>query len=156
MKSRYALFLSVFLLSMVGWCMSQEESKPSPPTESIGVYDTNFKYVEGRDPFENLTVSPQTVQSNRVIHDISDLLVEEVQIVGIYNRGGKYFVMARGAGLDRSYTVTIGQKFYNGEIMEVTNEPDKDGRLQTCVIFKQQTDDPIRPFIRVKKCVAGG
>lgn len=132
---------------------AQEEQ--TPPPEQIGVYDLNYKYIEGRDPFENLTQQPKGPSGPRVIHGVEDLLVEEVQIVGVYKMGNQYRVIVRGAGLDRAHTVTIGQKFYNGEILDIVQKPDKTGRTQQCVIFKQQTDDPIRPFIRVEKCVTG-
>ena len=142
-------------LSMTFALAQQKDEKPVPGAEQIGVYDLNYKYIEGRDPFENLTQTPKTVTGKRIIRGVQDLLVEEVQIVGVYKMGKKFHVMIRGAGLDRAHTVTVGQKFYNGEILDIVQKPDKHGRTQQCVIFKQQTDDPIRPFIRVEKCVTG-
>ncbi len=147
-------FLLVILSVTFALAQKQTENQV-PGAEQIGVYDLNFKYIEGRDPFENLTQTPKTVTGKRVIQGVQDLLVEEVQIVGVYKMGNKFHVMIRGAGLDRAHTVTVGQKFYNGEILDIVQKPDKHGRTQQCVIFKQQTDDPIRPFIRVEKCVTG-
>ena len=154
MRIYAAVFLTGCLVMGLGWAPVLAQQKPPATPEAIGVYDTNFKYMEGRDPFENLTQQRKTKQGKRVINTVGDLLVEEVQIVGIYSIGKKYYVIVRGAGLDRGYTVTIGQKFYNGEILDITKKPDKEGHMLNCVLFKQQTDDPIKPFIKVEKCVA--
>lgn len=154
MKRIWLVFLVLSLgLGGLWWVRAQQQESEVPPPEKIGVYDPNFKYIEGRDPFENLTIKVEQEVAERTIQDVSDLLVEEVQILGVYQRGGKYYAIVRGAGLKKSSSVTVGQKFYNGEIIDIQPKVDRSGRRQLCVIFRQRTDDPIRPFIRVERCV---
>jgi len=131
--------------------------RPSPPTPAPGappgVYDPNFHYAEGRDPFENVTLQVKDKGRPREIRSVADLLVEEVAVMGIFQREGKYFALVRGSGLKRSETITAGQKLYNGEVVEIgpyTDENTGDSRL--CVVFRVRTNDLIRPFIRQVKC----
>ncbi len=152
------LLIAGLLVGPVGW--SQQGQKPSPappaaPGETVGVHDPNFHYEEGRDPFENLTLRVKDKGRPREIQSVADLLVEEVSVMGIFQREGKYFALVRGSGLKRSETITTGQKLYNGEVIEIGPYTDENtGDRKLCVVFRVHTDDPIRPFIRQVKCTA--
>ncbi len=129
---------------------------PTPPEEAVVSPDPNFHYREGRDPFENLTVSRERKARPKVARSVADLLVEEVVILGIFRRSGEYYALVRGGGLPQAETIRKGQKLYNGEVLTIGPAVDEaTGQKRLCVTFRVETDDPIRPYIRVVKCVAG-
>jgi|GEM_PF-1443212 len=130
---------------------------PAPAPEAVGAHDPNFHYVEGRDPFENLTLVVQDKGGRpKEPRSVEDLLVEEVVVAGIFQREGKYHALVRGSGLKRSETITVGRKLYNGEVIEIGPVTDENtGERKLCVVFRVRTDDPIRPFIRRVKCAGG-
>lgn len=157
------VLIAGLLVGGIGWAQQAQKPQPSPsaptpstpPIETIGVHDPNFHYEEGRDPFENLTLRVKDKGQRREIRSVADLLVEEVAVMGIFQREGKYFALVRGSGLKRSETITAGQKLYNGEVIEIGPYTDENtGERKLCVVFRVQTDDPIRPFIRQVKCTA--
>lgn len=157
------MLMAGLLIGWVAWAQQAQKPQPAPPSptpsavpaETVGVHDPNFHYEEGRDPFENLTLRVKDKGQRREIRSVADLLVEEVAVMGIFQREGKYFALVRGSGLKRSETITAGQKLYNGEVIEIGPYTDENtGERKLCVVFRVQTDDPIRPFIRQVKCTA--
>jgi hypothetical protein len=155
----WGVWMAGLLVGLAGWAQGPQKPQPSPPPapapETVGIHDPNFHYVEGRDPFENLTLAVKDKGRPREIRSVADLLVEEVAVMGIFQREGKYYALVRGAGLKRSETITVGQKLYNGEVIEIGPVTDENtGERKLCIVFRVQTDDPIRPFIRQVKCTA--
>ncbi len=147
-------------MAVTGWAQQGQKSPspptpPAPSTEAVGVHDPNFRYTADRDPFEQGGKPPPDGKTCRPVRSVADLLVEEVVILGIFQRGGKYQALVRGAGLKGSTTITVGQKLCNGDLMEVGPYTDENtGERKLCAVFRVQTDDPIRPFIRQVKCIA--
>ncbi len=137
-----------------------EEQKSTLPLQNpeervkIGVYDTNFKYIPGRDPFENMTATEQKQKRTGIVDSPDDLLIEEVIILGAYEIRGKIYVQIRGQGLKKSYRITKGQKFFNGELIDIKKEVSDRGGIQYCLTFRQKTNDPLKPYIRIRKCTS--
>jgi hypothetical protein len=155
----WGVWMAGLLVGLAGWAQGPQKPQPSPfsapASEVVGVHDPNFHYVEGRDPFENLTSPNKGTDEGQPPEGVEDLLVEEVAVMGIFQREGKYYALVRGAGLKGSKTITVGQKLRNGEVIEIGPVTDENtGERKLCIVFRVQTDDPIRPFIRQVKCTA--
>jgi hypothetical protein len=135
---------------------AQGPQKPQTGPVPAPAPEAAFHYVEGRAPFENLTLVVRDKGRPREIRSVEDLLVEEVVVAGIFQREGRYHALVRGSGLKRSETITVGRKLYNGEVIEIGPVTDENtGERKLCVVFRVRTDDPIRPFIRRVKCAGG-
>ncbi|GBC85772.1 hypothetical protein HRbin11_02225 [bacterium HR11] len=153
-------------MAVIGWAQQDQKSpssstSPAPPRGAVGVHDPNFLYTADRDPFEMEGRPPDGGKNCRPVRSVADLLVGEIVLLGIFQRGGKYQALVRGAGLKGSTTITVGQKLCNGDLIEIGPYTDETASVEAtgrspllCAVFRVQTDDPIRPFIRQVKCIA--
>ncbi len=136
-----------------------EEQKSTLPLQNpeervkIGVYETNFKYIPGRDPFENINEPPVFIDPPSA-NSPEDLFIEQILVLGAYEIRGKIYVQIRGQGLKKSYRITKGQKFFNGELIDIKKEVSDRGGIQYCLTFRQKTNDPLKPYIRIRKCTS--
>jgi hypothetical protein len=157
MGLRQACVFPAVVLWFVSAVPAQGPQRPQTGPVSAPAEEAAFHYVEGRDPFENLTLVVQDQGGRpKEPRGVEDLLVEEVAVMGIFQREGKYHALVRGSGLRRSETITVGRKLYNGEVIEIGPVTDENtGERKLCVVFRVRTNDPIRPFIRQVKCAGG-
>jgi hypothetical protein len=110
--------------------------------EGAGVtYDPGTR----RDPFKSLLVAPdQLVNRGPRPEGIPGLLVDEVELTGIYRTPRGYVAQVRTSKNEKGYLIKEGDQLYDGEVVNIT---------RTEVVFKQIVQDPtaLKPFREVVK-----
>ncbi len=98
-----------------------------------------------RDPFVSLLQRTQTkeLQQQRP-EGVPGLLIDEIEIKGIFSLKGRTFAQVQTSDKDKSYLIQEGDQLYDGEVVSIANGE---------VTFKQVVNDPsvIKPFREVVK-----
>ncbi len=128
-----------------GWVVGQDQVRSDAQSGSSATMavDPSFRYDAQRDPFATRAQPDATVPT-----------VSEVVILGIFRRGETYCALVRGGGLQNARIVCAGQKLLDGDVLHVgpmRGEPGSE--IRSCVVFRVATKDPLRPFVRVVKCL---
>jgi Tfp pilus assembly protein PilP len=98
-----------------------------------------------RDPFVSLlqrNVAKELQQPRP--EGIPGLLIDEVEVKGIYTVSGRTFAQVQTSNKGKNYTIQEGDQLYDGEVVSIT---------AGTVTFKQVVNDPsvIKPFREVVK-----
>lgn len=147
----------------------QEESVTTPPAETSAadflkvddaeeieallegedemLADSGYLYDPAgrRDPFKSLAAARQstTLKGPRP-EGIPGLLVDEIDLTGIFLTSDGPIAQVQSADQDRSYLIRENQQLYDGVVIQITGSG---------IVFKQYVDDPtaLKPFREVVK-----
>jgi hypothetical protein len=166
------LFL-VFLVLVLGlstlWAQEAEEPQTEGVTEPVTTFTADedqsaavdeilmdeeamlagegYFYDPGnrRDPFKSLLVARERLEFRGPRPDgIPGLLIDEIDITGIFMTSDGPVAQVASADQDKSYLLRIGDQLYDGDVISISaNE----------AVFKQIVDDPtaLKPFREVVK-----
>lgn len=98
-----------------------------------------------RDPFKSLAVARQRTDLQGPRPDgIPGLLVDEIDLTGIFITSEGPVAQVQSADQDRSYLLREDQQLYDGVVIQITGSE---------IVFKQYVDDPtaLKPFREVVK-----
>ena len=106
-----------------------------------------YSYDPGgrRDPFVSLLERTRLDEREGPRPEgVPGLLIDEVDLKGIFELTGRYFAQVQTADKERSYLIQEGDTLYDGEVVAINREE---------VVFKQIVNDPsiIKPFREVVK-----
>lgn len=103
-----------------------------------------FSYDPGnrRDPFKSLLVGPERPDRGPRPEGIPGLLIDEIQLLGIWRTPRGYVAQIRAA--NKSYLLREGDQLFDGDVVTIQNNE---------VVFKQKVDDPtaLKPYREVVK-----
>jgi Tfp pilus assembly protein PilP len=138
----------------------EETPAGEPPSESLDRIEEIFEgeeevlagegysYDPGmrRDPFLSLLQRTQLdeLQDRPRPEGVPGLLIDEIDLKGIFQMGDRWFAQIQTADKEKSYLVEEGDELFDGEVVAISaNE----------VVFKQMVNDPsiIKPFREVVK-----
>jgi Tfp pilus assembly protein PilP len=100
---------------------------------------------ERRDPFKSLLVANEQTEQKRVRPPgIPGLMIDELQITGIFRKAGGFLAQVQSANKERSYLLKPGDQLFDGDVVSIS--PNQ-------VVFKQIVQDPtaLKPFREVVK-----
>jgi hypothetical protein len=98
-----------------------------------------------RDPFISLLQRTQLKEAPQQRPEgIPGLLIDEIEVKGIFRMQGRTFAQVQSSEKDKSYLIQEGDQLYDGEVVSIA--PGE-------VTFKQVVNDPsvIKPFREVVK-----
>jgi len=98
-----------------------------------------------RDPFISLLQRTQLKEAPQQRPEgIPGLLIDEIEVKGIFRMQGRTFAQVQSSDKDKSYLIQEGDQLYDGEVVSIA--PGE-------VTFKQVVNDPsvIKPFREVVK-----
>ena len=98
-----------------------------------------------RDPFISLLQRTQAKQAPQQRPEgVPGLLIDEIEIKGIFQLQGRTFAQVQASDKDKSYLIQEGDQLYDGEVVSIARGE---------VTFKQVVNDPsvIKPFREVVK-----
>ena len=98
-----------------------------------------------RDPFISLLARTQNKQASEPRPEgVPGLLIDEIDIQGIFQLKGRMFAQVQTSNKEKSYLIQEGDHLYDGEVVSIK---------QNEVTFKQVVNDPsvIKPFREVVK-----
>ena len=98
-----------------------------------------------RDPFVSLLTRNQAKElPQQRPPGVPGLLIDEIEIQGIFALSGRTFAQVQTSDKDKSYLIQEGDQLYDGEVVSIGNNE---------VTFKQVVNDPsvIKPFREVVK-----
>lgn len=106
-----------------------------------------YSYDPGarRDPFVSLLERTRLDEREGPRPEgVPGLLIDEVDLKGIFELNGRNFAQVQTADKERSYLIQEGDTLYDGEVVAINREE---------VVFKQIVNDPsiIKPFREVVK-----
>lgn len=98
-----------------------------------------------RDPFKSLLIANEQSEQKRVRPPgIPGLLIDELQITGVFRTAAGYVVQVQSAEREKSFLLKQGDQLFDGDVVRISpNE----------VVFKQIVQDPtaLKPFREVVK-----
>jgi hypothetical protein len=108
---------------------------------------SGFTYDPGnrRDPFKSLLAGPdRNVERGPRPEGIPGLLIDEIDLLGIWRTPRGYVAQVRASNQSRSYLIKEGDQLFDGDVVSINH---------TEVVFKQQVQDPtaLKPFREVVK-----
>jgi hypothetical protein len=108
---------------------------------------TGFSYDPGnrRDPFKSLLAAPDRPEFRGPRPDgIPGLLIDEIDLTGIFRTSKGYVAQVSAANQKRSYLLKEGDQLYDGDVVSINRNE---------VVFKQIVQDPtaLKPFREVVK-----
>jgi hypothetical protein len=108
-----------------------------------------YSYDPGnrRDPFKSLLVAPDRPEFHGPRPEgIPGLLIDEVDLTGIFRKGGIYIAQVKAANNPQSYLLRVGDQLFDGDVVSIN---------QNEVVFKQAVQDPtaLKPFREVVKAL---
>jgi Tfp pilus assembly protein PilP len=98
-----------------------------------------------RDPFVSLLQRTQTKElPQQRPEGVPGLLIDEIEVKGIFNLNGRVFAQVQTSDKDKSYLIQSGDQLYDGEVVSISSGE---------ITFKQVVNDPsvIKPFREVVK-----
>jgi len=118
------LLLFIFCLTslfIVNGFTQQEQKTADVEVEMVPVSDQDYIYrPEGRrDPFWNLLMGKSIKGSREKIEGIGGLIIDEVELEGVIREKGKFKALLKGPD-GQPYIVQVGDKLYDGEIVQIT------------------------------------
>ena len=129
---------------------------PSPDTGDIDeilqgeeevLSGNGFSYDPGnrRDPFKSLLTKPDRLELRGPRPEgIPGLLIDEVDLTGIFKTKKGYVAQVKAANQNKSYLLREGDQLYDGDVVSIRRSE---------VVFKQIVQDPtaLKPFREVVK-----
>jgi hypothetical protein len=106
-----------------------------------------YSYDPGnrRDPFKSLLVKPDRLELKGPRPEgIPGLLIDEVDLTGIFRTKKGYVAQVKAANQNKSYLLREGDQLYDGDVVSISRSE---------VVFKQIVQDPtaLKPFREVRK-----
>ena len=133
-----------------------EEKAPQDVAETINrIMQDNEAMIEGRgfsydpagrrDPFRSLVDSLIAGKPGQRPRGIRGMLIAEVDLVGIVQKGRTAFAFFNGSD-NKGYFLKVGDTLYDGKITRIN-------RNKGVVVFRQEVNDPrsIKPYRDVTK-----
>ncbi|MDX1632615.1 MAG: hypothetical protein R3234_12170 [Thermoanaerobaculia bacterium] len=171
---RFGAFAAVVVLAAVSVASAQEPETPTeaespeaevgaeeaPAEEDLGQIEEIFEgeeevlagegysYDPGmrRDPFLSLLRRTRIDElgDRPRPEGVPGLLIDEVDLKGIFQMGGRRFAQVQTADKEKSYLIEAGDELFDGEVVSIGDNE---------VVFKQIVNDPsiIKPFREVVK-----
>lgn len=107
----------------------------------------SYSYDPGdrRDPFKSLeTAQTRPELDANLPEGVPGLLIDEVDLTGIYHTSRGYIAQLVSPSKDRSYLVRVGDQLYDGDVVRITQQE---------IVFKQIVNDPtvLKPYREVVK-----
>jgi Tfp pilus assembly protein PilP len=101
-----------------------------------------------RDPFRSLVDALNSIQKGPRPRGIAGMLISEVDLVGIVQKGRDAFAFFNGSD-NKGYFLKVGDTLYDGKIIKID-------RSSGMVMFRQDVNDPrsIKPYRDVTKRLA--
>ena len=103
-----------------------------------------FTYDPGnrRDPFKSLLTGPEKVERGPRPEGIPGLLIDEIQLLGIWRTPRGYVAQVRAS--NKSWLLREGDQLFDGDVVNIQKNE---------VVFKQQVQDPtaLKPYREVVK-----
>ena len=103
-----------------------------------------FTYDPGnrRDPFKSLLTGPEKTERGPRPEGIPGLLIDEIQLLGIWRTPRGYVAQIRAA--NKSFLLREGDQLFDGDVVNIQKNE---------VVFKQQVQDPtaLKPYREVVK-----
>ena len=108
---------------------------------------SGFSYDPGnrRDPFKSLLAGPDRPEFRGPRPEgIAGLLIEEIDLTGIFRTSKGYVAQVVAANQKKSYLLKEGDQLYDGDVVSINHNE---------VVFKQVVQDPtaLKPFREVVK-----
>ena len=99
---------------------------------------------ERRDPFRSLLAGRRTAPPGERPEGIPGLLIDELDLTGIYVTPEGPVAQVRAADKRKSYLLREGDQLFDGDVLEISKRE---------LMFKQIVDDPaaLKPFREVVK-----
>lgn len=148
----FAIGLSVASLVQAQDQAPPAEAVPSEPTASIAdllgageVVEVDYDPEDRRDPFKSLLVGTELPGEKRVRPPgIPGLLIDELNITGIFRTSAGFVVQVQSADKEKSYLLKQGDQLFDGDVVTISSNQ---------VVFKQINQDPtaLKPFREVVK-----
>lgn len=106
-----------------------------------------YSYDPGdrRDPFKSLETAQTRPEIDANLPEgVPGLLIDEVDLTGIYHTSRGYIAQLVSPSKDRSYLVRVGDQLYDGDVVRITQQE---------IVFKQIVNDPtvLKPYREVVK-----
>lgn len=130
------------------------EAEPSTSTASIAVLlgagelvEVDYDPEDRRDPFKSLLVGTELPGEKRVRPPgIPGLLIDELNITGIFRTTAGFVVQVQSADKEKSYLLKQGDQLFDGDVVTISSNQ---------VVFKQINPDPtaLKPFREVVKAL---
>jgi Tfp pilus assembly protein PilP len=134
-------------------------STPTPPLGDIDqilegeeevLSGSGYSYDPGnrRDPFKSLLAAPDRQEFRGPRPDgIPGLLIDEIDLTGIYKTSRGYVAQVKAANQAKSYLLKEGDQLYDGDVVSISHKE---------VVFKQTVQDPtaLKPFREVVKTLS--
>jgi len=103
---------------------------------------TGYTYDPGnrRDPFKSLLVAPDRPEFHGPRPEgIPGLLIDEIDLTGIFRKGKTYIAQVKAANNPKSYLLREGDQLFDGDVVSINHNE---------VVFKQAVQDPtaLKPF----------
>lgn len=98
-----------------------------------------------RDPFKSLLIKPDRLELRGPRPEgIPGLLIDEVDLTGIFKTQKGYVAQVKAANQNKSYLLREGDQLYDGDVVAIRKSE---------VVFKQIVQDPtaLKPFREVVK-----
>lgn len=110
---------------------------------------SGYSYDPGnrRDPFKSLLVAPDRPEFHGPRPEgIPGLLIDEIDLTGIFRKGSTYIAQVKAANNPRSYLLRAGDQLFDGDVVSINHNE---------VVFKQAVQDPtaLKPFREVVKAL---
>jgi len=108
-----------------------------------------YSYDPGnrRDPFKSLLAAPDRPEFHGPRPEgIPGLLIDEIDLTGIFRKGKTYIAQVKAANNPKSYLLREGDQLFDGDVVSINH---------TEVVFKQAVQDPtaLKPFREVVKAL---
>lgn len=130
------------------------EAEPITPTTSIAellgsgeLVEVDYDPEDRRDPFKSLLVGTELPGEQRVRPPgIPGLLIDELNITGIFRTSAGFVVQVQSADKEKSYLLKQGDQLFDGDVVSISSNQ---------VVFKQINQDPtaLKPFREVVKAL---
>ncbi|MEM7050491.1 MAG: hypothetical protein AAF604_12570 [Acidobacteriota bacterium] len=109
--------------------------------------DSGYTYDPGdrRDPFKSLLAArDQTEVEGRRPDGVPGLLIDEIDLTGVFKTGGRWVAQVQAADKDKGYLLREGDQLYDGDVIAINRSE---------VIFRQIVRDrtALKPFREVAK-----
>lgn len=105
----------------------------------------SYEPEDRRDPFKSLlTVRDQPDVPKTRPEGIPGLLIDEIDLTGVFKTGGVWVAQVRAADQDKGYLLHEGDQLYDGDVVAISRSE---------VVFRQIVRDPtaLKPFREVAK-----
>lgn len=101
---------------------------------------------ERRDPFKSLLIANEQPEQQKRVRPpgIPGLLIDEIQITGIFRTAAGFVVQVQSAEKEKSFLLKPGDQLFDGDVVRIDANQ---------VVFKQIVQDPtaLKPFREVVK-----